>query len=286
MQDFRIGIIGGSGLYRMEELVNIQEIEINTPFGMPSSPLMLGEIDTIPLVFLARHGKNHTLLPHEVPYKANIYALKEMKVKYLISISAVGSLREEIAPEDVVIVDQYIDNTKNRTSTFFGNGLLAHVSMAHPTCKALNSLLSHAAKKILNPTKVHEKGTYIAIEGPQFSSFAESHYFRQIGADVVGMTNMPEAKLAMEAQIAYASLAMATDYDCWRQDIEEVNAKMAIAHLMANAQNSQRIIKEVIKEIAKEKPLSLAHSSLANALLTDKESLNAEMRKIIDTLSS
>ncbi len=284
MKDVKIGIIGGSGLYKMEDLKQIQEIEINTPFGKTSAPLVLGELCDIPLVFLARHGINHSLLPSEVPYKANIYAMKELGIKYLISVSAVGSLKEEIAPEDIVIVDQYIDNTKNRKSTFFGNSILAHVSMAKPTCKELNSLLIQASKKILDKKRVHEKGTYIAIEGPQFSSYAESQFFRLIQADIVGMTNMPEAKLAMEAQIAYSSMAMVTDYDCWRQDTEEVNAKMAIAHLMANAKNSQLIIKEAIKEIAQQSPQSLSHRALENALLTDVNSLAEPQKKILETL--
>ncbi len=286
MNQNKIGIIGGSGLYKMQELQNIKEVELKTPYGKTSSPLIMGEIDSIPLVFLARHGVKHSLLPSEVPYKANIFAMKELGVKYLLSVSAVGSLREEIKPEDIVIVDQYIDHTKNRLSTFFGNNILAHVSMAKPTCKAINQILIHSAEKILAKNKVHNKGTYIAIEGPQFSSYAESHYFRQIGADVVGMTNMPEAKLAMEAQIAYSSMAMVTDYDCWRTDIEEVNAQMAIAHLMANAQNSQSIIKDAIKEIAKKMPSSLSHKSLENALLTDIQKLaeDSEQRHILDTL--
>ncbi len=284
MQDIQIGIIGGSGLYKMEDLTIIEELDIDTPFGKPSAPLVVGEINNVKVAFLARHGKNHSLLPSEVPYKANIYALKSIGVKYILSVSAVGSLREEVAPRHLLVVDQYIDNTKNRANTFFGNGILAHVSMAKPTCPLLSKIIFDEAKKIMPENSVHPKGTYIAIEGPQFSSYAESQFFRQINADVVGMTNMPEAKLAMEAQIAYSAMAMITDYDCWHPHEEAVTAEIAIANLTANAQTSQKIVKQAIQIIAKEKPISAAHSSLASGLITPLESLEGTQKEMLTTL--
>ncbi len=284
MSNIQIGIIGGSGLYKMEDLEIIEEKSIETPFGNTSAPIVIGKINNIQLAFLARHGTQHGYLPHEVPYKANIYALKKLGIKYIVSVSAVGSLKEEIPPRDLVIVDQYIDFTKKRDSTFFGNGILAHTSMAKPTCEKVNSILLKAAHKVLGNEKVHAKGTYIAMEGPQFSSFAESNFYRLLQADVIGMTNMPEAKLAMEAQIAYTALAFATDYDCWHPSEEAVTAEIAIANLMANAKNAQEIIKLAVEEIDKEKPFSNAHSALSSSLLTPLSALEGDKKELLELL--
>ncbi len=284
MQDIQIAIIGGSGLYKMEDLKIIDQREIETPFGKPSAPIVIGEIDNVKLAFLARHGTVHGYLPHEVPYKANIYALKSLGVKYIVSVSAVGSLKEEIPPRDLVIVDQYLDFTKNRDSTYFGNGIIAHPSMAEPTCKKVNEILYTAAKKILPENRVHSKGTYVAMEGPQFSSLAESNFYRLLGADVIGMTNMPEAKLAKEAQIAYTALAFATDYDCWHPVEEAVTAEIAIANLMANAENAQKIIKEAVKIIDAQKPESSAHKALSSALLTQPSMLEGKKKELLEML--
>lgn len=226
MVQSEIGILGGSGLYQMSALENVREHLIDTPYGKPSDVLVSGQIDGINVVFLARHGRGHRLIPSEVPYRANIHALKQCGVRYLLSFSAVGSLREDMAPLDMVLPDQFIDLTKQRASTFFGNGAVAHVSMAEPVCSLVADALARAVQKVgaTDPVRLHREGTYVCIEGPQFSSMAESNWYRSMGASVIGMTNMPEAKLAKEAQIAYATLAMVTDYDCWHPKEAHVSA--------------------------------------------------------------
>lgn len=295
MEEIKIGILGGSGLYGMDVLKNIKELQINTPFGKTSDVIMAGEINGVAVAFMARHGRFHSLLPSEVPYKANIFAMKTLGVQYLLSVSAVGSLKEEMKPRDVVIPDQYIDHTKHRDMTFFGNGMVAHVSMAQPTCVSLNAILGKATQACMqkNPMtsqndsmgkNVYVGGTYICIEGPQFSSFAESNLFRSMGADIVGMTNMPEAKLAREAQIAYATLAMVTDYDCWHPNEAAVNATMAIANLKANASLSQEIIQEAVFCISTEYFVSIAHSALKNSLITPLDTMNTAQKAIIQIL--
>jgi 5'-methylthioadenosine phosphorylase len=232
-----VGVIGGSGLYQMDALEGAQEQVMDTPFGAPSDVLVAGRVHGVPVVFLARHARGHKLLPSEVPYRANIHAMKQMGVRYLLSLSAVGSLREDFLPLDMVLPDQFIDLTRRRDSTFFGQGAVAHVSMAQPVCPAAAAALARAVRSVLTdegagekPT-LHERGTYVCIEGPQFSSGAESHWYRSMGAGVIGMTAMPEAKLAREAQIAYTTLAMVTDYDCWHPREAHVNANMALENL-------------------------------------------------------
>jgi 5'-methylthioadenosine phosphorylase len=265
-----IGILGGSGLYKMEALTEVEELHLDTPFGKTSDALILGTLAGIKVVFLARHGRSHHLLPSEVPYRANIYALKSLGVKYILSASAVGSLQEYARPLDIVIPDQFIDRTKNRPATFFGEGIVAHVAFADPICKALASELAAAAASLnLGETKIHRGGTYLCMEGPAFSTKSESALYRNWGAKVIGMTNLTEAKLAREAEIAYSTLALVTDYDCWREGHESVTVEMVIANLHRNAANAQKIILATVERLAAKPPVSLAHDALKNSILTD-----------------
>ena len=279
-----VGIIGGSGLYQMDALQDAQEHVLDTPFGTPSDVLVTGNVHGVPAVFLARHARGHRLLPSEVPYRANIYAMKMLGVRYVLSVSAVGSLREEFKPLDMVLPDQFIDLTRHRDSTFFGQGAVAHVSMAQPVCPATAGVLAGAVRKVLaaqppgHGVALHESGTYVCIEGPQFSSLAESNWYRSMGAGVIGMTNMPEAKLALEAQMAYATLAMVTDFDCWHPREAHVDAQMALANLMKNAGRAQQVVAEAIRLLGTAQPTSLAHSALQNALVTQPEAMAPEVR--------
>ncbi|MBI0426810.1 S-methyl-5'-thioadenosine phosphorylase [Psychrobacter sp. NG27] len=270
-----IAIIGGSGLYQMDALINKRHITIDTPFGSPSDDIVLGELAGVTVAFLTRHGQGHRLTPSEVPYRANIYALKTLGVRYIVSVSAVGSLRESLKPLDMVIPDQMIDMTKQRVSTFFGAGAVAHVSMADPLCPALAEILTRAYDNadIAEGTS-HPKATYVCIEGPQFSTRAESQWYRQMQADIIGMTNMPEAKLAREASMAYATLALVTDFDCWHPTEEAVSADYAIKNLMKNADNAQKVIKEAVALIAAELPDSIAHDALSQALVTSVDMMD------------
>ncbi len=282
----RIGLIGGSGLYRMDALQNIEEHYVDTPFGKPSDVLVTGDIEGIPVVFLARHGRGHRLIPSEVPYRANIFALKKMGVRYLLSFSAVGSLCENMAPLDMVIPDQFIDLTKRRESTFFGEGAVAHVSMANPICSEVAKAFKFGVEKISTQSDInlHTSGTYVCIEGPQFSSIAESHWYRSMGAHIIGMTNMPEAKLAREAQIAYATLAMVTDFDCWHPREAHVNANMALSNLLKNAERAQQIAIAAVKYLDERQPDSAAHSSLSNALVTPLDAMSEMSISIVKPL--
>jgi len=265
-----IGILGGSGLYKMEALTEVEELQVDTPFGKTSDALILGKLAGMKVVFLARHGRSHHLLPTEVPYRANIYALKSLGVKYILSASAVGSLQEEARPLDIVIPDQFIDRTKNRPSTFFGEGIVAHIGFADPICQVLAAELAQAAATIdLGEAKVHQGGTYLCMEGPAFSTKSESHLYRSWGAKVIGMTNLTEAKLAREAEIAYATLALVTDYDCWREGHESVTVEMVIENLHRNAANAQKIILATVERLANNSPVSAAHEALKTAILTD-----------------
>lgn len=287
MNQALVGIIGGSGLYQMDALQGAQEQRIDTPFGAPSDALVTGQMHGVPVAFLARHGRGHRLLPFEVPYRANIYAMKQLGVRYLLSVSAVGSLKEEFRPLDMVLPDQFIDLTRRRDSTFFGNGAVAHVSMAQPVCPAAAGVLARAVRNVLaqdtqeNPghgPALHEGGTYVCIEGPQFSSQAESHWYRAMGGGVIGMTNMPEAKLAREAQIAYTTLALVTDFDCWHPREAHVSADLALANLLQNAGRAQRVAAECIRLLGAERPASEAHTALKNALVTQPDAMAAEVR--------
>ena len=240
-----IGIIGGSGLYEIEGLKNIQSKKIQTPFGAPSDHFILGQLQKTTLVFLPRHGRGHVLSPSEINYRANIWAMKKLGVQILLSVSAVGSMKEEIQPGDMVVVDQFIDRTKGiRKHTFFEKGIVGHVSFADPICKALADIVCQATQKVTS--RLHKKGTYLCMEGPQFSTRAESHLYRSWGVDVIGMTAIPEVKLAREAELCYATLALSTDYDCWKEEEEAVSADKVLATIKKNVDTAKKIIQEVI----------------------------------------
>lgn len=280
MRQALIGLIGGSGLYQIEGLQDAEEHRIDTPYGPTSDAIVTGTIDGVPVAFLSRHGRGHRLIPSEVPYRANIHALKSLGVRFLVSLSAVGSLREQISPLDMVLPDQFIDLTRLRASSFFGDGAVAHVSMAHPVCAAVADALARAVEEVAtqHPINLHRGGTYVCIEGPQFSTQAESRWYRSMGADIVGMTNMPEAKLAREAQIGYATLAMVTDFDCWHPREAHVTADAAIANLMKNAALAQGIAVSVIRLLGREQPVSIAHDALRCAMVTQPGDMRTETR--------
>jgi 5'-methylthioadenosine phosphorylase len=269
MTEINIGIIGGSGLYKMEALENIQEIQLDTPFGSPSDALISGTLQGTPVVFLARHGRGHHLLPTEIPFRANIHALKQLGVKYIISASAVGSLKAEVKPLDLLIPDQFIDRTKDRIATFFGEGIVAHIGFGHPVSEELSQVLGDAVESLhLEGVDLHRGGTYVCMEGPAFSTKAESNLYRSWGGSVIGMTNLTEAKLAREAEIAYATLALVTDYDCWHPEHDHVTVEMVIDNLHRNAVNAQKVIQETVLRLSKNPPVASAHSALKNAILT------------------
>ncbi|MBD2184879.1 S-methyl-5'-thioadenosine phosphorylase [Planktothrix sp. FACHB-1355] len=269
MAQAKIGIIGGSGLYKMDALKDVEEVQIDTPFGPPSDALILGTLEGTRVAFLARHGRNHTLLPSELPFRANIYAMKQLGVEYLISASAVGSLKEEVKPLDMVVPDQFIDRTRNRVSTFFGEGIVAHIAFGDPVCKNLAAVITDAVASLKLPDlTLYRGGTYVCMEGPAFSTKAESRLYRSWGATVIGMTNLPEAKLAREAEIAYATLALVTDYDCWHPAHDSVTVEMVIANLQRNGVNAQKAIQETVRRLAENPPPSEAHSALKYAIVT------------------
>ena len=281
----RIGILGGSGLYDFEGLADVAEHAIDTPYGKPSDVIVTGRLGSAKVAFLARHGRGHRLIPSEVPYRANLYALKSLGVRTLLAISAVGSLREHIAPLDLVLPDQFLDLTRKRESTFFGEGIVAHVAMAEPTCAALRERVTKAFEATALPgVRLHRSATYACIEGPAFSTRAESAMLRTLGADIVGMTNMPEARLAREAQIAYATLALVTDYDCWDAAREAVSAELAIANLMRNAAAAQQVAGALIQSLHAQPLQSVAHQALRSALVTPLDRLSPAQRERVDTL--
>ena len=276
MAQATIGIIGGSGLYKMEALKDVEEVTIDTPFGSPSDAIILGTLDETRVAFLARHGRNHHLLPTELPFRANIYAMKSLGVQYLISASAVGSLKAEAKPLDMVVPDQFIDRTRNRVSTFFGEGVVAHIAFGDPVCPQLAKLLADSVDSLnLSEVTLHRGGTYVCMEGPAFSTKAESNLYRSWGATVIGMTNLPEAKLAREAEIAYATLALVTDYDCWHPDHDSVTVELVIANLQRNAANAQQVIQETVRRLSANPPESEAHSALKYAILTPIDKISA-----------
>ncbi|RME67071.1 MAG: S-methyl-5'-thioadenosine phosphorylase [Alphaproteobacteria bacterium] len=285
MPAIRIGVMGGSGLYGMPALGDRREHVIDTPYGAPSDAIVTGRLGGVPVAFLARHGRGHRLIPSQVPYRANIHAMKSLGVRYLLSVSAVGSLKEDIRPLDMVLVDQFIDMTKKREASFFGDGAVAHVAMARPVCAAMADILARAfrAAAIEGP-RLHRAGTYVCIEGPAFSTLAESAWYRAMGAAVIGMTNMPEAKLAREAQIAYATLALVTDYDCWHPSEASVSADMAIANLTRNAENAQRLLAHAIAMLDREAPASPAHAALKQALVTPLDAMDSATRARLSVL--
>jgi 5'-methylthioadenosine phosphorylase len=278
----RIGIIGGSGLYDMEGLTDVREVRVATPFGDPSDALITGRLGDAELVFLPRHGRGHVLTPTEVPYQANIWALKSLGVGWIISVSAVGSLREEIVPGHLVVVDQFIDRTRNRPNTFFGEGCVAHVSFGDPVCKALRAMLLDAARATGAVT--HDGGTYVCMEGPAFSTRAESNLYRSWGASVIGMTNLPEAKLAREAEISYATLALSTDYDCWYEGHDEVSSDAVVAVIHKNVAMARRVIGEVVTRIQAFDGPPPHHEALKTAILTQRDKIPTATRVKLDLL--
>lgn len=285
MTDIKIGIIGGSGLYKMSALTDVEEMTIETPFGNPSDNLIIGKLGDNKVAFLARHGRNHHLTPSEVPYLANIYAMKQIGVEYLISASAVGSLQAEVKPLDFVLPDQFLDRTKSRRSTFFGEGIVGHIAFGDPVCHQLADVLAASITGLNLPDVIlHQGGTYICMEGPAFSTKAESNMYRMLGGKVIGMTNLPEAKLAREAEIAYATLAMATDYDCWHPDHDSVTIELVIANLQKNALNAQEVIKEAVQRLSANLFVSEAHSALKYAILTPMDKVPAATKQKLELL--
>ena len=283
----RAGVIGGSGIYEIPGLVDVEERCIETPFGLPSDSLRIGRLRGLETVFLARHGRHHHLLPGEVPYQANIWAMRSLDVRWLISVSAVGSLQDHLRPRDMVVPDQLIDRTLQRPQTFFGEGCVAHVSLADPFCPKLSELVADAADSSLPEGQLlHRGGTYLCIEGPAFSSRAESELFRSWGCSVIGMTNHTEARLAREAELAYASLSMVTDYDCWHHDHDAVTVEMVIANLRANANATDPILSRLMRILDQERPKSASHSALAEALVTPMDQVPARTRRRLDLLTS
>jgi 5'-methylthioadenosine phosphorylase len=271
-----IGIIGGSGLYSMQGLYNSKEVRIKTPFGDPSDAIITGLLEGKAVAFLARHGRGHRILPSEINYRANIYALKLLGVDRIISVSAVGSLKENLAPGEFLVADQFVDRTSHRVSTFFGAGLVAHVTFDKPTCPQVSRVLVEASD--FCGVTVHGKGTYICMEGPQFSTLAEAHMHRGLGFEVIGMTNVTEAKLAREAELCYGTVAMITDYDCWHPDHESVTGAQIIATLNQNAENAQRVLRQAVKALPAEHECKCG-AALAHALITDPKLVSKATKK-------
>lgn len=281
-QEAKIGVIGGSGLYEMLEGVeDLRTRRVATPFGEPSDEYLLGTLKGLKLAFLPRHGRGHRIMPTEINFRANIYGMKVLGVERIISVSAVGSMRNEIIPGDIVIPDQFYDHTKQRKSTFFGDGIVCHVAMADPVCPELSSVLYESGKKI--GAKVHKGGTYFCIEGPQFSTRGESMIYRQWGVDVIGMTNIQEAKLAREAEICYATLALATDYDCWHAHAEDVTVEMVIATLKKNVDTAKDIIREALGRLDSER-ICPCPRALESAIITDTKAISKETKKRLGPL--
>lgn len=271
-----IGVIGGSGLYEMEGLTNIRKTRISTPFGKPSDEYLIGTLFGRRVVFLPRHGRGHRIMPTDINYRANLYGMKKLGVERIISVSAVGSMREGIRPGDIVIPDQFYDHTKNRRSTFFGNGVVAHVGMAEPVCGSLCKVLSESGAKA--GAMVHEGGTYLCMEGPQFSTRAESLIYRQWGADVIGMTNATEARLAREAEICYSTIALATDFDCWHHSEEAVTVEAVLEVMRHNIETSKAMIKEAVRMLPDDRSCGCG-SALEYAIMTPANLIPAKTKK-------
>jgi len=277
-----IGIIGGSGLYGMPGLTEVREVRVETPFGDPSEVLVLGKLEGCDVAFLARHGKGHRILPSELNFRANIYAMKKLGVTSILSVSAVGSLKEEHKPTDFVIPDQFIDRTFARQSTFFGDGVVGHVAFGDPVCPIVVDVFVKACEEVGVVGK--KGGTYVCMEGPQFSTRAESKLYRSWGADVIGMTNLQEAKLAREAEISYATLAMVTDYDCWYEGHDDVTVEQVIAVMHQNSGNAQKVVKAAVRLMPKDMSASPAQTAAKFAIMTDKAMISAETKKKLDVL--
>jgi 5'-methylthioadenosine phosphorylase len=273
MPEATIGVIGGSGLYKFAGLEDVKEVAINTPFGKPSDALVIGELEGHRVAFLPRHGRGHRIMPTEIPFRANIYAMKMLGVERILSASAVGSLKEEHKPLDVVLPDQFIDRTRLRTSTFFGDGIVAHVSFADPVCPQLGEVLAAAGAEIPE-LEIHKGGTYVCMEGPAFSTRAESNLYRSWGADVIGMTNVQEAKLAREAEICYATIALVTDYDCWHDSHESVTVDMVIENLNRNTESARSLIRGALRRLAGVDRQCGCGQALRYAIITQAEELS------------
>jgi 5'-methylthioadenosine phosphorylase len=271
-----IGIIGGSGLYSMAGLSETREVRVKTPFGEPSDAIVLGQLEGKRVAFLARHGRGHRILPGEINFRANIYAMKSLGVTRIISVSAVGSLQEELKPLDFMIPDQFVDRTRGRVSTFFGGGIVAHISFDKPVCGQLSGVVAGACERA--GVKAHRGGTYICMEGPQFSTLAEAHFHRKMGFQIIGMTNVTEAKLAREAEICYATAAMITDYDCWHPDHESVTLAQIIENLNKNAENAQKVIRAAVRAMPGERVCKCG-SALKYAMVTDPKVIPAATKK-------
>jgi 5'-methylthioadenosine phosphorylase len=276
MEQVQIGIIGGSGLYDMAEVTARQDVTVTTPFGDPSGPYVLGTLRGRRVAFLARHGAGHRLLPSELNFRANLFGMKMLGVEYILSASAVGSLKEEYKPLDILIPDQFIDRTRGRISTFFGRGLAAHVGFAHPFCRILSSIAVESGRGA--GATVHQGGTYVCMEGPQFSTLAESRLYRSWGGDVIGMTNLQEAKLAREAEICYSTIALVTDYDCWHPDHDHVTVDMVIANLVQNAKTAQQIIAGAVERLPYDRTCECA-TALRHALITRPDAVDPAVRE-------
>jgi 5'-methylthioadenosine phosphorylase len=283
MSDIRIGVIGGSGLYAMEGLKVREEKRISTPFGDPSDAYVIGELDGRQVAFLPRHGRGHRLTPTELNYRANIFGFKTLGVEQLISVSAVGSLKIEYKPTDILVPDQFFDRTRHRVDTFFGSGLVAHVSLAKPICPRLIDPFVDAARA--SGATVHRGGTYVNMEGPQFSTRAESELYRSWGMDIIGMTNLTEGRLAREAEICYATLAMITDYDCWHETEEAVSGHSVMEVIGQNVKMSQNVVRQILKSLPDERPADcLCASALAHSLITERDKIPAELKKALQPI--
>ena len=281
MENVKIGIIGGSGLYEMPGLTERKEIDVATPFGAPSDRLVVGNLSGQKVVFLSRHGRGHRFMPSELNFRANIYAMKLLGVERILSVSAVGSLKEDIAPLDIFLPDQFLDRTRGRISTFFGNGLVAHISFGDPVCPDLLEQVQQASFKAGIPAK--KGGTYVCMEGPAFSTKAESKLYRSWGMDVIGMTNLQEAKLAREAEICYVTIALVTDFDCWYESHETVSADMIIANLQKNCQAAQSIIIQTVRDLRFTRNCTCGES-LKYALITDKAMIPEETKSRLECI--
>jgi 5'-methylthioadenosine phosphorylase len=284
MRTAKIGIIGGSGLYQMPELENIEEVRVETPFGSPSDAYITGTLEGVRVAFLPRHGRGHRYTPSELPFRANIYGMKMLGVERLLSASAVGSLQEQYAPLDMVIPDQFFDRTRARAaeSTFFGDGIVAHVTFAHPVCDELGDVLESACGSA--DVRVHRGGTYLCMEGPAFSTKAESNVYRSWGMDVIGMTNLQEAKLAREAEICYATLALVTDYDCWHEAHDAVSVETVVEYLNKNVRNAQVIMRDAVKQLAERPRGCGCGTAMKNAIFTPPDLWPAATKKKLEAI--
>ena len=276
----KVGIIGGSGLYQIDALKDIKETAVSTPFGEPSDNFIIGSLGGVEVAFLARHKRGHTILPTEINYRANIYAMKKLGVEQLVSISAVGSFKKELKPLDIVLPDQFVDRTnQGRKTTFFGEGIVAHVSFSEPVCSDLRKIICDTGKK--SGIRMHDRGTYLNMEGPAFSTKAESHLYKSWGMDIIGMTNMPEARLAREAEMCFATIALVTDYDCWYE--EEVNIEMVTGNLLKNVDTAKKLIKEVVPQLKHERKCA-CQNALEYAIVTDKKLIPETTKKKLDII--